>query len=286
MLHLDGASGRIISEQRSEVTGSEKGKLIPTDIGMVVNEFLTRYFPDILDYNFTAHVEERFDDIAEGRLPWNAEMRNFYDKFHPLVDETLNMRLEHKVGERLLGTDPQGRPVSVKIGRFGPLVQIGDADSDEKPQFASLLKGQSMADISLDEALRLFEFPRVLGTFEDKDVSVAIGRFGPYVRHDGKFVSIPKDIAPASVTLDQAIGLITEKREAEARRVVKTFDEEPDMQILNGRFGVFIAYKGKNYKIPKTVADPAALTLEQALEIVKAQDERPAKPARSRKTKK
>ena len=286
VLHLDGASGRIISEQRSEVTGSEKGKLIPTDIGMVVNEFLTRYFPDILDYNFTAHVEERFDDIAEGRLPWNAEMRNFYDKFHPLVDETLNMRLEHKVGERLLGTDPQGRPVSVKIGRFGPLVQIGDADSDEKPQFASLLKGQSMADISLDEALRLFEFPRVLGTFEDKDVSVAIGRFGPYVRHDGKFVSIPKDIAPASVTLDQAIGLITEKREAEARRVVKTFDEEPDMQILNGRFGVFIAYKGKNYKIPKTVADPAALTLEQALEIVKAQDERPAKPARSRKTKK
>ena len=286
VLHLDGASGLATSEQRTEITGSEKGKLIPTDIGMVVNEFLTRYFPDILDYNFTAHVEERFDDIAEGKLPWNAEMRNFYDKFHPLVDETLNMRLEHKVGERLLGNDPQGRPVSVKIGRFGPLVQIGDADGDEKPRFASLLKGQSMADITLDEALRLFEFPRTLGTFEDKDVSVAIGRFGPYVRHDGKFVSIPKDIAPAAVTLDQAITLITDKRRAEAKRVVKTFDKEPDLQILNGRFGIFIAYKGKNYKIPKTVAEPAALTLEEALEIVKAHDERPAKTTRSRKTKK
>lgn len=286
VFHLDAASGKVTREERTEITGSEKGKLIPTDIGMVVNEFLTRYFPDILDYNFTARVEERFDDIAEGKLPWNAEMRNFYDKFHPMVDETLNMRLEHKVGERLLGTDPQGRPVSVKIGRFGPLVQIGDADGDERPQFASLLKGQSMADITLDEALRLFDFPRTLGTFEGKDVSVAIGRFGPYVRHDGKFVSIPKDIAPAAVTLDEAVGLIREKREAEAKRVVKTFDENPDLQILNGRFGIFIAYKGKNYKIPKSVADPASLTLDEALEIVKTQDERPAKPIRTRKIKK
>ncbi|MBO5267646.1 MAG: DNA topoisomerase I, partial [Muribaculaceae bacterium] len=220
------------------------------------------------------------------KLPWNAEMRNFYDKFHPMVDETLNMRLEHKVGERLLGTDPQGRPVSVKIGRFGPLVQIGDADGDERPQFASLLKGQSMADITLDDALRLFDFPRTLGTFEGKDVSVAIGRFGPYVRHDGKFVSIPKDIAPAAVTLDEAVGLIREKREAEAKRVVKTFDEDPDLQILNGRFGIFIAYKGKNYKIPKSIADPASLTLDEALEIVKTQDERPAKTTRTRKIKK
>ena len=276
--------GQIAEEVRTEVVGSEKGKLIPTDIGVVVNEFLTEYFPEILDYNFTANVEERFDEIAEGKLPWNSEMRNFYDRFHPLVDEAMHMRLEHKVGERLLGTDAQGRPVSVKIGRFGPLVQIGGGDGDEKPQFASLLKGQSMAEITLEEALRLFDFPRNLGTFEDKDVSVAIGRFGPYVRHDGKFVSIPKDVPPASVTLSEAIELIKEKRQAEAKRVVKTFDEDADLQILNGRYGVYIAYKDGNYKIPKTVSDPAALTFAEAMEIVKSQADRPAKPSRSRKT--
>ena len=282
VLHLD-STGKITEETRTEVVGSEKGKLIPTDIGMVVNEFLTEYFPEILDYNFTANVEERFDEIAEGKLPWNSEMRTFYDRFHPRVDDAMHMRLEHKVGERMLGTDAQGRPVSVKIGRFGPLVQIGDGDGDEKPQFASLLKGQSMAELTLEEALKLFEFPRTLGSFEGKDVSVAIGRFGPYVRHDGKFVSIPKDIAPASVTLDEAIALIEEKRQAEAKRVVKTFDEDADLQILNGRYGVYIAYKDGNYKIPKTVADPAALTYDEAMEIVKSQADRPAKTTRSRK---
>lgn len=282
VLHADPA-GNITSETHSEMTGAEKGKLIPTDIGVVVNEFLTRYFPEILDYNFTARVEEQFDDIAEGKLPWSGEMRTFYDRFHPRVDEAMNMRLEHKVGERILGKDDKGRPVSVKIGRFGPLVQIGDADSDEKPQFASLLKGQSMSDITLEEALKLFEFPRSLGEYEGKDVTVAIGRFGPYVRHDGKFVSIPKDMAPAAVTLDEAIALINEKRSREAQRVVRTFDAEPGLQILNGRYGVYIAYNDKNYKIPKTVEDPAALTLEEAMEIVKAQDEKPAKPRAPRR---
>lgn len=282
VLHADPA-GNITSETHSEMTGAEKGKLIPTDIGLVVNEFLTRYFPEILDYNFTARVEEQFDDIAEGKLPWSGEMRTFYDRFHPRVDEAMNMRLEHKVGERILGKDDKGRPVSVKIGRFGPLVQIGDADSDEKPQFASLLKGQSMSDITLEEALKLFEFPRSLGEYEGKDVTVAIGRFGPYVRHDGKFVSIPKDMAPAAVTLDEAIALINEKRSREAQRVVRTFDAEPGLQILNGRYGVYIAYNDKNYKIPKTVEDPAALTLEEAMEIVKAQDEKPAKPRAPRR---
>lgn len=282
VLHADPA-GRITSETHSEMTGAEKGKLIPTDIGVVVNEFLTRYFPEILDYNFTARVEEQFDDIAEGKLPWSGEMRTFYDRFHPRVDEAMNMRLEHKVGERILGKDDKGRPVSVKIGRFGPLVQIGDADSDEKPQFASLLKGQSMSDITLEEALKLFEFPRSLGEYEGKDVTVAIGRFGPYVRHDGKFVSIPKDMAPAAVTLDEAIALINEKRSREAQRVVRTFDAEPGLQILNGRYGVYIAYNDKNYKIPKTVEDSAALTLEEAMEIVKAQDEKPAKPRAPRR---
>ena len=282
VLHADPA-GNITSETHSEMTGAEKGKLIPTDIGVVVNEFLTRYFPEILAYNFTARVEEQFDDIAEGKLPWSGEMRTFYDRFHPRVDEAMNMRLEHKVGERILGKDDKGRPVSVKIGRFGPLVQIGDADSDEKPQFASLLKGQSMSDITLEEALKLFEFPRSLGEYEGKDVTVAIGRFGPYVRHDGKFVSIPKDMAPAAVTLDEAIALINEKRSREAQRVVRTFDAEPGLQILNGRYGVYIAYNDKNYKIPKTVEDPAALTLEEAMEIVKAQDEKPAKPRAPRR---
>lgn len=282
VLHADPA-GNITSETHSEMTGAEKGKLIPTDIGVVVNEFLTRYFPEILDYNFTARVEEQFDDIAEGKLPWSGEMRTFYDRFHPRVDEAMNMRLEHKVGERILGKDDKGRPVSVKIGRFGPLVQIGDADSDEKPQFASLLKGQSMSDITLEEALKLFEFPRSLGEYEGKDVTVAIGRFGPYVRHDGKFVSIPKDMAPAAVTLDEAIALINEKRSREAQRVVRIFDAEPGLQILNGRYGVYIAYNDKNYKIPKTVEDPAALTLEEAMEIVKAQDEKPAKPRAPRR---
>jgi len=283
VLHLNN-NGKISEETRTEVVGSEKGKLIPTDIGMVVNEFLTEYFPEILDYNFTANVEERFDEIAEGKLPWNSEMRTFYDRFHPRVDEAMNMRLEHKVGERLLGTDSNGRPVSVKIGRFGPLVQIGDGEGDEKPQFASLLKGQSMADITLEDALRLFDFPRTLGTFEDKDVSVAIGRFGPYVRHNGKFVSIPKDIAPASVTLPEAIDLIKQKREAEAKRVVKVFDEDPDLHILNGRYGIYIAYKDNNYKIPKTVTNPATLTYAEAMEIVKSQADRPAKTVRTRKS--
>jgi len=285
VLTLDPASGRVTAETRTETAGSDKGKLVPTDIGMVVNEFLTRYFSEILDYNFTASVEERFDDIAEGRLPWADEMRSFYDSFHPRVEEAMNMRLEHKVGERVLGTDPQGRPVTVKIGRFGPLVQVGSADSDEKPLFASLLKGQSMATITLDEALRLFEFPRDLGEYEGKAVSVAIGRFGPYVRHDGKFVSIPKDIAPAELTLDQAVDLINDKRDKEAKRVVKTFDDEPRLQILNGRYGVYIAFDGKNYKIPRTVAEPAALTLDEAMEIVRAQDARPARPRRTTRKK-
>ena len=277
------ADGNITRETHSEIAGNEKGKLIPTDIGMVVNEFLTRYFPEILDYNFTARVEERFDDIAEGKFPWNSEIKTFYDRFHPAIDSTMNMRMEHKVGERLLGTDPQGRPVTVKIGRFGPLVQVGDSEGDNKPLFASLLKGQSMSTITLDEALKLFEFPRELGQFEGKDVTVAIGRFGPYVRHNGKFVSIPKTMAPAAVTLEEAIALIEEKRHSEAERIVKTFPDEPGIQILNGRYGVYIAAAGKNYKIPKTVTEPAALSLDQVREIVRAQDEKPAKP-RTRRT--
>ena len=278
--------GSITPQTRTETTGSDKGKLIPTDIGTVVNEFLTEYFPDILDYNFTARVEEKFDDIAEGQLGWSEEIGQFYDSFHPGIDKALNLKLEHKVGERILGKEPgSGKPVSVKIGRFGPLVQIGDSEGEEKPRFASLLKGQSMASITLEEALKLFEFPRNIGSFEDKDVTVAIGRFGPYVRHDGKFVSIPKEVEPASLSLEEAIELIVAKRESESRKVVKEFDAEPELKILNGRYGVYIAYKGGNYKIPKTVADPAALSLEQAMEIVKNQEDKPKRSSR-RTTKK
>ena len=286
VLALD-ADGHITRHERTESVGSDKGRLVPTDIGTVVNEFLTQYFPDILDYNFTARVEERFDDIAEGKLPWADEISEFYNMFHPVVDKTLNMRLEHKVGERMLGTDPAtGEPVSVKIGRFGPLVQVGDGDGDSKPRFASLLKGQSVATITLDEALKLFEFPRELGTFEDADVTVAIGRFGPYVRHKGKFVSIPKDEAPASVGLERAIELILAKRESESKKVVKTFDEAPGTQILNGRFGVYIASDGANYKIPKTVADPAALTLDEVREIIASQETKPKTKRRTAAKKK
>ena len=278
------ANGKITETERTETVGSERDKLIPTDIGEVVNDFLTDYFPDILDYDFTARIEEKFDEIAEGKLRWNSEIEQFYSKFHPTVDSAMNIRLEHKVGERVLGKDPAtGKQVSVKIGRFGPMIQLGDGEGEEKPQFASLLKGQSVSTITLEEALKLFEYPRNIGEYEEKPVTVAIGRFGPYVKHDGKFVSIPKEMSPAHITLDEAIELIDAKRVAEANRLVKTFDEEPDLQILNGRYGVYISYKKGNYKIPKTVADPAALTLEEAIEIVRAQDAKPRRTSRAKK---
>ena len=278
------AGGKVASEVRSEVVGSERGKLVPTDIGEVVNAFLTDYFPDILDYNFTAQIEEKFDSIAEGKLPWSNEIKSFYTDFHPTVDKALNMRLEHKVGERILGNDPaSGKPVSVKIGRFGPMIQLGDGEGEEKPQFASLLKGQSVSTITLEEALKLFEFPRTIGEFEGSDVTVAIGRFGPYDKHDGKFVSIPKELSPAHITLEEAETLIKDKRAAEANKVAKTFPEDPDLQILNGRFGVYIKYKKSNYKIPKTVADPAALTLEECREIIASSDAKPARPRSKKK---
>ncbi len=277
--------GKISRSTRTETVGSERGKLVPTDIGEVVNEYLTENFPDILDYNFTAQTEERFDDIARGKLGWHQEIQTFYDDFHPGVDRALNTRTEHRVGERILGTDPAtGRPVSVKIGRFGPMIQLGDGEGDEKPQFASLLKGQSVSTITLEEALKLFEFPRLIGSFEDQDVTVAIGRFGPYVKHAGKFVSIPKELSPAHITLDEAVELIEKKRAADANKTLKTFDEDADMQILNGRYGPYIKYKGGNFKIPRTVADPAALALDECRKIVAEAEAKPASPrARGRR---
>lgn len=273
--------GKVKETMRHETFGTERGKLIPTDIGIVVNDFLTSNFPNILDYNFTADIEEKFDHIAEGKTEWHHEIARFYDVFHPEVEKAENTRTAHKVGERMLGTDPvSGKPVSVKVGRYGPVVQIGDVNSDEKPRFASLQGDQSIFDITLEQALKLFELPRTLGTYEDAEVTVAVGRFGPYVKHNGKFVSIPADLSPAAITLDEAIELIMSKRDAESKKVVKTFDDEPDLQILNGRYGVYISYKKSNYKIPKTVTDPSALTLQECMEIINNQ---PAKKTVRRK---
>lgn len=286
VLTLD-AKGNISSETRQQNYGSDKGKLVPTDIGVIVNEFLTEYFPNILDYNFTANVEEKFDEIAHGTLPWNAEMQEFYTDFHPAVSEALTINSGPKFGERALGTDPAtGEPVSVKIGRYGPVVQIGGSDAEEKPRFASLLKGQSISSISLEEALKLFDFPRTLGEYEGKTVTVAIGRFGPYVRHDNKFVSIPKDVQPAEVSLEQAVELIEAKRQADQAKTLRTFDEDPDMEILNGRFGPYIKYKKKNYKLPRGLKNPENLTHEEAMKIINDTDAAPAKPKRAAAAKK
>ncbi|MCM1139636.1 MAG: type I DNA topoisomerase [Duncaniella sp.] len=272
---------KISQKTKSENVGAEKGKLIPTDTGIIVNEFLTEHFPDILDYDFTASMEEKFDQIAEGESNWNQEIGQFYNLFHPEVEKANDMHTEHKVGERVLGTDPQtGEPVSVKIGRFGPIVQIGSADSENKPRFASLRKDQSVFDITLEEALKLFDLPRQLGEYEGKVVVSAIGRFGPYIRHDGKFVSIPKTLSPTSITIDEAIDLINTKREADSNKTVKTFDEAPDIKILNGRYGVYIARGKENFKIPKSVTTPADLTLEEVNEIIANQEKTPKKTVR------
>lgn len=283
---LELSKGKIKESTSTVAVGSDKGKLVPTDTGIVVNDFLIEYFPNVLDYNFTADLEQRFDLVAEGKAEWQKEIGSFYNVFHPEVEKANDMRLEHKVGERVLGIHPEsGKPVSVKIGRFGPVVQIGDSSSDEKPQFASLQKNQSVFDITLEDALKLFELPRVLGEFEDAEVSVAVGRFGPYVKHAGKFVSIPKTMQPMAVTLEDAIELIQAKRSEEQNKIVKTFTEDADLQILNGRYGVYIAYKKQNFKISKTVTDPASLTFEQCKEIIESQPQKPRRATTARKKK-
>ena len=276
---------QIKDEDHSEITGAEKSKLFPTDTGTVVNDFLTEYFPDILDYNFTASVEKEFDEIAEGEVQWTSIMKTFYDQFHPSVEKTLSIKTEHKVGERILGEEPgTGKTVSVKIGRFGPVVQIGTVDDEEKPRFAQMKKGQSMETITLEEALELFKLPRTIGEYEGKTVSVGIGRFGPYIQHNKVYVSLPKTLDPMKVTLEEAEQLILEKRAKEAERHIKKFDEEPDMEILNGRYGPYIAYKGNNYEIPKDIV-PQDLSLKSCLELVRIQDEKgPSTSSKGKRT--
>lgn len=275
--------GKIKDTNKKEMVGVDKNKLVPTDIGMVVNDFLVEYFPNVIDYNFTARVEKNFDDIAMGKLQWNKSIKEFYTHFHPVVEEALEMRMEHKVGERVLGTDPKtGRQVSVKIGRYGPLVQIGLPEEEEKPLFASLMKNQSIETITFEEALKLFELPRNLGPFREKDMTVAVGRFGPYVRHNNKFVSIPKDMDPMEITAEEAITLIEEKEKKDREKIIKTFDEEPDLQVLKGRYGPYIAYQKKNYRIPKT-QKPEELTLEMCMKFIEDSSKAPAKKTTTKK---
>ena len=271
---IDTLKGKVVTQKvRHEVVGSSKGKLMPTDIGLVVNDFLLKNFPNIMDYNFTATIEQQFDEIAGGSEEWTDMMRTFYKKFEPTVEEALNARSERKAGERELGSDPAtGKPVFVKIGRFGPMIQIGAADDNDKPRFAQLPSKLSMETVTLEEAMELFKLPRELGSFEGKPVMVGAGRFGPYVQHNKQFVSIPKTEDPMTLTLDAAIELIEEKRKAEAKKHLKAFEEDPLLEVLNGRYGPYICYDGKNYKLPKAMHEKAReLTFEECMKIVEAQ---------------
>ena len=278
-------NGKMTDKMTHETYGSEKASLKPTDIGTVVNDFLIQYFPQVLDYNFTASIEKEFDEVAEGEKPWDGVIATFYKDFSPLIDKTMNEKQERKVGERILGTDPKsGRQVSVKIGRFGPVVQIGTASEAEKPRFAQLQKGQSIDSITLDEALNLFALPRTLGEWEGVPVAVNVGRFGPYIQVGKEYVSLPATLDPLSVSLDEAIELVQQKRQYEQKRQIKTFDENPDVEILNGRYGPYIAMSGKNYKIPSGV-DPASLDLAACMEIIEKAAEKPAAPRRRKSSK-
>ena len=284
------SKGKIKETEKTEMVGADRNKLMPTDIGTVVNDFLMEYFPDVLDYNFTASVEKEFDSVAEGELVWTKAIDKFYKIFHPIVEATAAVKTEHKVGERQLGIDPKsGNPVFVKIGRYGPVVQIGVARADDKeapkPQFASLMKGQSIDTITLEEALKLFDLPRTVGEYEGKVMVAAVGRFGPFIRHDGKFVSIPKDLNPLTITAEEAIALIDGKREKDEQRFIKKFEEDPEMEILKGRFGPYISYQKANYRIPKTITDPASLTLEDCKKIIAEAGEKPATKKATRKKK-
>ena len=274
----------ITTRNKKEMVGSEKGKLLPTDIGIVVNDFLQKNFPDIMDYNFTAKVENQFDQIAEGKEEWKAMMQKFDKTFEPVVENVIQQRSEHKAGERQLGVEPQtGKPVFVKIGRFGPVVQIGSADDEEKPRFSQLPKDKSIETITLDEALELFKLPRILGDYEGSEISIGVGRFGPYVLHDKKYVSLPKGEDPMTISLDAAIELIEEKRKQEKERHIKAFDEDPKLELLKGRYGPYLSYDGKNYHIDKKLQDKALagdMEYAECMEIIKNAPEPKAKRGR------
>ncbi len=277
-------SYQIISLKNNEITektgkenyGAEKGKLLPTDIGVLVNKFLLQYFESIIDYNFTANVEKEFDKIAEGECKWNAMIKEFYKGFHQQIVSTTENSGKFS-GEKLLGTDPaSGKKVYVKVGRFGPVAQIGETESEEKPRFAGLKKDMSIESVTLEEVLKLFEFPRSLGEFEGKDITVAVGRFGPYLKHDNKFYSLTKTDNPALVGYDRAVEIINEKREKDQNNILRTFDEDPDLRVLNGRYGPYITYKKNNFKIPKDI-EPSTLDYEECMAIVEDPKNAPRK---------
>ena len=275
-------NNKISEKKGKETIGSEKGKLMPTDIGVLVNKFLLQYFESIIDYNFTANVEKEFDQIEEGQREWNAMIRDFYQGFHNQVVSTTENSGKFS-GEKLLGVDPAtGKNVYVKVGRFGPVAQIGDTESEEKPRFAGLKKDMSIESVTLEEVLKLFDFPRILGEFEGKEITVAVGRFGPYIRHDNKFYSLAKTDNPALVEYDRAVEIINEKRQKDLDNIILTFDQDPDMRVLNGRFGPYIAYKKSNYKIPKGT-EPSSLTYEQCMAIVEDPKNAPKKKATMKK---
>lgn len=285
VMKLD-TKGNIKDTTKTEITGADKNKLKPTDIGMVVNDFLYEHFPQILDFNFTANVEKEFDHVAEGKELWTNLIDRFYKEFQPAVTEAVNVQTDRKIGERILGVDPKtGKQVSVKIGKFGPMAQIGTQDDEEKPQFASLQKNQSINTITFEETMKLFDLPRNLGPYEEKDIVIGVGRFGPYIRHNNKFVSLPKGSDPYTVTKEESIELIEAKRKADKEKIIKVFDQDPELQILNGRYGPYIAYNKKNYKIPKTV-EIADLTFEAVKAIVESEDQKEDKaPAKKTKAK-
>jgi len=279
---LELRNDKITDSIGTENFGAERSKLFPTDIGLVVNDFLLDAFPSILDFNFTATVEKEFDLIAEGKRQWESVIGHFYKDFHPAVEEASTYS-KQKVGERILGEDPtSGRPLSVRIGKFGPVVQIGTADDEEKPLFASLRSNQRMETLTMEEALDLFKLPRKPGSYEEKEITVAVGRFGPYIRHDNKFISIPKTLDPMEITVEECIHLILAKREADSKKLIKGFAEDASVQVLNGRFGPYIYKEGNNYRIPKTT-DPETLSLEDCLKMIADQGEKPTRKAGGRK---
>ena len=268
----------IVEASHKTTIGAERGKLLPTDTGIVVNDYLKENFPDIMDYNFTAEIEKDFDDIAEGKKEWNGVVRSFYEDFEPQVEKSVNTHTEHKVGERYLGDDPKtGSPITVKIGRFGPVVQMGSTDSEVKPRFSQLKKGQTLESLTLEEALELFRLPRKLGEYNGKTVTIGAGKYGPYVAHNNSYISIPKGIDPLKITFEEAVIMIHKKNIEEEERHLKKFEEDTEMEVLNGRYGPYITYKGTNYRLPKHLHEKVKeLTLEECLKIVEEQGEKPA----------
>ena len=269
------SKGKIKESTKTELVGMEKAKLIPTDIGVVVNDFLMQFFPEIMDYHFTANVEKDFDKVAEGKTDWRKVIKHFYRDFEPMVEKTMSDKMDHKMGERVLGTDPKsGKEVTVKIGRFGPVVQIGSATDSEKPRFAQLKKDQSIQTITFDEAMDLFKLPRTIGEYEGAEVTIGTGRFGPYVLHNKTYAGLPASYDPMTVTLEEAIELLKQKQQNEEQKHLKQFTEEPELEVLNGRFGPYLRYKGANYKLPKSIENIEDLTVGKCMEIIQAQEKR------------